>query len=111
MAFIGCGTRRGTRRKVSERERGVVGERERERERDGTDHVSDGLELVVDDELRNELHESEHVDRLSESRHHEGVPSSVGSAKRDERDKAKRKRVRKGRLLLPLSSPPLSFNA
>jgi hypothetical protein len=39
--------------------------------------VRNTLELVVDDQLRDELDEAEHVDGLSQSRDDERVPPSV----------------------------------
>lgn len=41
-------------------------------------HMSDTLELVVDDQLRHELDETKHVNGLSQGRDDERVPSSVG---------------------------------
>lgn len=41
-------------------------------------HMSDTLELVVDDKLRDKLDKAEHVNRLRESGDDERVPSSVG---------------------------------
>lgn len=35
------------------------------------------LELIVDDQLRNELDETKHVDSLGEGRNNERIPSSV----------------------------------
>jgi hypothetical protein len=40
-------------------------------------HVSDTLQLVIDDQLGYELDETKHVNRLSESSDDERVPSSV----------------------------------
>jgi hypothetical protein len=41
-------------------------------------HVSDTLELVVDDQLRDKLDETEHVDSLSQRGDDKRIPSSVG---------------------------------
>lgn len=41
-------------------------------------HVSDALELVVDDQLRDELDKSSHVDGLSRRRDDERIPAPMG---------------------------------
>lgn len=41
-------------------------------------HVSDTLELVVDDQLGDKLNETEHVDSLSQRGNDERIPSSMG---------------------------------
>lgn len=44
------------------------------------------LELIVDDQLRNELDETKHVDGLGKGRNNERVPSSVGPIFVEERN-------------------------
>lgn len=51
--------------------------KEEGKEEKNTRHVGHALELIVDDQLRNELDETKHVDSLGEGRNNERIPSSV----------------------------------
>lgn len=52
--------------------------KEERKKKENARHVGHTLELIVDDQLRNELDETKHVDGLGKGRNNERVPSSVG---------------------------------
>lgn len=55
----------------------IGGRKKESKEKKNIRHVSYALELIVDNQLRNELDEAKHVNGLGKGRDDERVPSSV----------------------------------